>query len=131
MADTPQKPDRGDVIAVLPDGRSAGTQVTAAAGFHQIRVEGPPEAWRHLLEPVVEQARLPDGEIVSVVTQFRANKLNSDRLSEREMQDLDRGILELEVAKTEEITEVKSRPGRADIKGRIAGERDGPKGQRG
>lgn len=119
------KPSRGDVIAVLPDGRSAGTKVTAEGGFYQIQVEGPPEAWSHLLAPVVEQVRRPDGEIISVVTQSRANRLNSNRLSPSEQEALDQGILNLEVEKVDEVTEVKSKPGRADLKGRISTGRPG------
>lgn len=123
-------PDRGDVIAVLPDGQSPGQKITAAAGFHQIQVAGPVTDWAHLLEPVLERVDRGDGELITIATQARANILDEAQLSAAEQNRLTQGVLNLAVSKTEEITKSKTRPGRADIKGRISIE-GGPKDQRG
>ena len=98
-------PEVGDVIAVLPEGRSPGTKVTVDAGFYQIRVPGDPERWNHLLEPVVSKVDRGDGELIDHATKFRARRL---RVSPTLRQRLDRGVLEVDVTEVDALIETKS-----------------------
>lgn len=102
-------PDRGDVIAVLADGRSPGTKVTALAGFYQIQVPGDVAQWQHLLESDVELFDRGDGERIAEVTRLRKNRLDASRLSLDNRNELEQGVLNLESMDVEGLAEIKRR----------------------
>ena len=88
-------PEVGDVITVLPDGRSPGQKITVDAGFYQIRVPGDVARWTYLVEPVLETVDRGDGELITIATKFRKNTINIDSLTLLDKEQLDQKTLEL------------------------------------